>query len=214
MAYPLQYQLTEYDCGPTSVINALRFLFDRKQLRPDMIQGVYRYCLEGFNCHGEMGKTGTSRCAMNFLAQWFNQYALQRRFPIRTEYLAAEQSYLESNSPIVRALAAGGCALVRCYLGCEHYILLTELSEDGEHVYAFDPYFLDKKLRRKDIVPITDRPCSANCLLPFSRLNREDRDYYAMGAFADRECILFFNTATCATVLTPNSSITQGAAGR
>ncbi|MBQ8718907.1 MAG: C39 family peptidase [Clostridia bacterium] len=213
MAYPLQYQLTEYDCGPTSVINALRLLFDRKLLHPDMIHGVYRYCMEGFNCHGEMGKTGTSRCAMHFLSQWFNQYAMQRHFPIHTEYLVEGDTYLHKGSPIEQTLRAGGCALVRCHFGCEHYILLTGLCEDGEHVYVFDPYYLEKKLRRRDIVPITDLPCRANVMLPFDRLNREDRDYYAMGSRERRECVLFFNTA--ATQM-PDLQIScaQSAAGR
>lgn len=195
MAFPLQYQLTEYDCGPTSVINALRLLFDRKLLQPDMIHGVYRFCMEGFNSHGEMGKSGTSRCAMHFLSQWFNQYAVQRNFPIHTEYLQEGDTYLGEDTLIVQTLKGGGCVLVRCHLGCEHYILLTGICEDGEHVYAFDPYYLEKKLRRRDIVPVKDRPCSANVILPFSRLNREDKDYYSMGCRERREGVLFFNTA-------------------
>ena len=35
MKTPLIYQMTAYDCGPTSVINAFRQLFDRKELPPD-----------------------------------------------------------------------------------------------------------------------------------------------------------------------------------
>ncbi|MBQ7337802.1 MAG: C39 family peptidase [Clostridia bacterium] len=213
MTYPLQYQLTEYDCGPTSMINALRFLFDRKLLHPDMIHGVYRYCLEGFNCHGEMGKTGTSRCAMSFLAQWFNQYARQRHFPIHTETLTGADTYLTPESPMVRGLAAGGCALIRCYLGCEHYILLTGICEDGERVYAFDPYYMEKKLRRRDIIPVTDRPCSANCIVTFARLNREDKDYYSMGARELRECVMIYNTEKSA-VQPISCDYVEGAAGR
>ncbi len=213
MPYPLQYQLTEYDCGPTSVINALRLLFDRKLLHPDMLQGVYRYCLEGFNCHGEMGKTGTSRCAMHFLADWFNQYAKQRHFPIRTESFGGDDAYLTPDSAILRGLRAGGCALIRCHFGCEHYILLTGLAEDGESVYAFDPYYLDKPLRRRDITRIPDRPCYANCRISIARLNREDKDYYTMGNSTMRECVIFYNTQT-ASLLSPLTAPTEGAAGR
>ena len=212
MGYPLQYQLTEYDCGPTSVINALRLLFDRKLLHPDMIKCVYQFCLEGFNCHGEMGKTGTSRCAMIYLAQWFNQYAAQRHFPIHTETLTGKDAYLTPDSRIVCALAAGGCALVRCHFGCEHYILLTGLGENGE-ILAFDPYYLEKPLRRRDIVCIPDQPDRANIRLTQARLNREDRDYYAMGKEEMRECVLFFNTGNIVRqpVLT---SAAEGAAGK
>lgn len=212
MGYPLQYQLTEYDCGPTSVINALRLLFDRKLLHPDMIKCVYQFCLEGFNCHGEMGKTGTSRCAMTYLAQWFNQYAAQRHFPIHTETLLGKDTYFEEGSPIVRALAAGGCALVRCHFGCEHYILLTGLGEDGA-IYAFDPYYLDKPLRRRDIVKLSDQPDHANVRLTQARLNRVDRDYYAMGKEEMRECVVFYNTQTA--ILQSDAALAaEGAAGK
>ena len=33
MKNPLRYQLSEYDCGPTSMLNALAFLFEREDIR-------------------------------------------------------------------------------------------------------------------------------------------------------------------------------------
>ena len=32
MKNPLHYQLTEYDCGPTSLLNAISFLFEREEI--------------------------------------------------------------------------------------------------------------------------------------------------------------------------------------
>lgn len=193
MHVPLQYQISEYDCGPTSVMNAVSFLFEQKSIHPDMIQGIYRYCLEGFSCRGEMGKTGTGRYAMEFLAHWFNQYAVQRHFPIRTDIISPEEIAMREDSTVVRGIRAGGCALLRCNLGCEHYVLLTGLCGEDK-VYMFDPYYLQKPLRRKDIQMVNDQPCSANRIITFDRLNRTDHDYYTMGELARRECILFYNT--------------------
>ena len=34
MKNPLRYQLSEYDCGPTSMLNALAFLFEREDIPP------------------------------------------------------------------------------------------------------------------------------------------------------------------------------------
>ncbi|MBQ7319710.1 MAG: peptidase C39 [Clostridia bacterium] len=194
MHVPLQYQISEYDCGPTSVMNAVSFLFEQKDIHPDMIKGIYCYCLDGFDCHGEMGKTGTGRCAMEFLSKWFNQYGTQRNFPIHTELLRSEDIYLGEDSPIVKGLRAGGVALVRCRLGCEHYVLLTGLCGEDK-VYMFDPYYLKKPLRRRDIEMLEGQPCFANRIVTFARLNRADRDYYAMGQQDARQCVLFFNTA-------------------
>ena len=195
MRVPLQYQITEYDCGPASVMNAISLLFEQKTIHPDIIKGIYCYCLDGFDCHGEMGKTGTGRCAMEFLSKWFNQYGKQRSFPIRTEVVPAPQIFLGQDSPIVDGLRRGGCAIVRCRLGCEHYVLLTGLCGEDK-VYMFDPYYLEKPMRRRDIVMVPDQPCFANRVVPFQRLNRTDRDYYAMGAQDGRQCVLFFNTDT------------------
>jgi len=32
MKNPLSYQSTEYDCGPTSMLNAINYLFHRKDI--------------------------------------------------------------------------------------------------------------------------------------------------------------------------------------
>lgn len=34
MKIPLHYQITEYDCGPTSLLNGLSFLFEREEIHP------------------------------------------------------------------------------------------------------------------------------------------------------------------------------------
>ncbi|MDR0904811.1 MAG: peptidase C39, partial [Oscillospiraceae bacterium] len=60
MKTPLQYQITEYDCGPTSLLNALRFLFEREDIPPDVPKYIMMYCLDAYNSKGESGKNGTS----------------------------------------------------------------------------------------------------------------------------------------------------------
>lgn len=34
MKNPLHYQLSEYDCGPTSMMNAIAYLFEREEIPP------------------------------------------------------------------------------------------------------------------------------------------------------------------------------------
>lgn len=36
MNNPLRYQITEYDCGPTSVLNGISALFPREVIPPDI----------------------------------------------------------------------------------------------------------------------------------------------------------------------------------
>ena len=38
MKNPLHYQLSEYDCGPTSMLNAMSFLFSREEIPPEIVR--------------------------------------------------------------------------------------------------------------------------------------------------------------------------------
>ena len=40
MNNPLHYQLPEYDCGPTSMLNAVSYLFRREEIPPEIIRSI------------------------------------------------------------------------------------------------------------------------------------------------------------------------------
>ena len=42
MKVPLRFQITEYDCGTTSLINALAYLFDREELPVSLLKAIYK----------------------------------------------------------------------------------------------------------------------------------------------------------------------------
>lgn len=46
MKNPLHYQISEYDCGPTSMLNAIIYLFDRDEIPPEVIRNTMLYCLD------------------------------------------------------------------------------------------------------------------------------------------------------------------------
>lgn len=74
MKNPLRYQLTEYDCGPASMLNAISYLFERKDIPPEVIRNIMLYCLDCHSKESVPGKRGTSRAAMAFLCNWLNEY--------------------------------------------------------------------------------------------------------------------------------------------
>ena len=39
----LNYQSTEFDCGPVSLLNAFRYLFEREELPPDLAKFIMLY---------------------------------------------------------------------------------------------------------------------------------------------------------------------------
>lgn len=74
MKNPLHYQLSEYDCGPTAMLDAISYLFDREEILPEIIRNVMLYCLDCYGSEGIPGKSGTSRAAMMFLSNWLNGF--------------------------------------------------------------------------------------------------------------------------------------------
>ena len=43
MKIPLHYQVSNYDCGPTSLVNALNVLFEREDIPPELIRNIMLY---------------------------------------------------------------------------------------------------------------------------------------------------------------------------
>ena len=101
----LIYQSTEYDCGPTALTNAIRYLFDREEIYPDIVKYIMLYCLDSYNEAGEVGKRGTSASAMMFLSNWLTQFGQVKNFPISCK------------QPHCRCLTAGRCCFAACLPG-------------------------------------------------------------------------------------------------
>ena len=197
----LNYQSSEYDCGPVSLTNAIRYLFDREMIYPDIIKYIMLYCLDSYNEKGESGKHGTSASAMMFLSSWLNQFGQVKSFPIACEFLAGEDVYMSQSSKIIEALQQGGAVVLRLYLDVGHYVLLTGI--EGDDICLFDPYYeelddpeLDPEFFGDGISFITDQPKRANRRISIQRLNRQTQGFYEMGPIDFREAVIVFNRET------------------
>ena len=140
MKSPLRYQPTNYDCGTTSLVNALIYLFERKQLTPDVIQYITALTCDKYVGELPEHRGGTSTHAVEFAGIWFNHYAEKTGFPLRCEYLTgAEDVNMKPGSRIEAALREGAAVVAGTCLGVDHYVLLTGM--DGDRVRLFDPYY-------------------------------------------------------------------------
>lgn len=193
MKTPLSYQISEYDCGPISLLNAVSYLFPRNEISPDLTKFIHMYCLDGFNGSGEIGKSGTSCHAMNFLCNWLNQYREGRGLPIRCEALRKEEIFLGHGSRIVECLANGGCAVTHVELSGGHYVLLT--GTEADTVCLFDPYFIERYEWEDGISVVADAPDRMNRKVKFAVMNSKEDIHYAFGVPDRRECILLYNCA-------------------
>lgn len=192
MKIPLRYQLTEYDCGPTSVENAISYLFHREELPPIIMKQVTLFCMDSFNSEGEFAKGGTSRMAMSFLSTWLNQYGQTFHFPIHCESLLGEAVSVVPSGRIMQGLREGGVVVLRLRYECWHYVLLT--GADAESVRLFDPYYRTEPFETPRIRIVLDRPTQFNRRVPYAFLDTEKNGVYALGPKAERDAVIFFHT--------------------
>ena len=201
MKNPLHYQISEYDCGPTSLLNGLSYLFQREEIQPEILRNIMLYSLDCYGKGGGAGKSGTSRMAMMFLSRWLSGAGEAGLLPIECRYLSGRSVYMGENSLVVDALCRGGAAVVRLNMDGEHYVLLTQRA--GDKIRLFDPYYMTES-PFAGIECTLEHPLSYNRIVPFDCFNREDAGPYALGAMDEREAVLLFDIRT---KLTPEKTI-------
>lgn len=194
MKNPLHYQLSEYDCGPTSMLNAVSYLFEREEIPPEIIRNIMLYCLDCYNSEGVFGKSGTSRFAMMFLSNWLNGVGEAGHLPISSQYLSGRSVYIGDEGFVNDALHRGGAVVIRLYYDEPHYVLLT--GEKDGRVMMFDPYYNTENFEEEDILLTSEHPYTYNRVVPEAYFNRETSDIYALGPVKDREAVLLFNEKT------------------
>lgn len=195
----LNYQSSEYDCGPVSLINALRYLYEREEILPDVVKFIMLYCMDTYSEAGEPCKHGTSAAAMNYIGCWLNQISKVRHFPIHCEFMSGEAVTIHPDGKIYHALEEGSVVILRLFLGVAHYVLLTGAC--GDEVIFFDPYYeeegtpeFDEEYFAKGIRFIDGQPKKANRAVSLERLNRLTRGYYEMGEYSCREALILTRT--------------------
>lgn len=197
MKTPLHYQISEYDCGPTAMLNGLSYLFEREEIPPEVIRNVMLYCLDCYGAEGVPGKSGTSRMAMMFLSNWLNEFGKTGGLPVWSRYLSGDGVSVGEKSQINDILRRGGAVVVRLFLDEWHYVTLTG-SADGK-IRLFDPYYVTEDFAQKEAVIIMDHPMEYNRVVPEHFLNREELELYALGPGNSREAVLLANKETMLT---------------
>ncbi len=139
MYIPFHYQVSEYDCVPTALINGVSYLYQRKEIPPMVIQHIYLYCLDTVSRDARFGIGGTSKYAVRMLGNWLSSYKM-KKFSVQTEFLEKQAVTLEGEGRIVTCLDKGGIVLCNMLLTPreEHYIMI--MAVDDEWVYCFDSY--------------------------------------------------------------------------
>lgn len=135
MKTAFRQQATNFDCAPTSIINALKYLFARKDIPPFVLQRIYKDCLdiEAFR--------GTSSGAMHDIAHWLDAYREQRfkQFAVRAQFIRGNQVHLRPNSKILRCIEERGAALLCVHASKRTWHYITCIHAEEDWLYCYDP---------------------------------------------------------------------------
>lgn len=188
MKVPLRYQNTEYDCGTTSFINALAYLYDREDFPVELLKQIYRFTLDVKGPEGITGEGGTSKKHTELLSDWFVEYANKNSdFDISCKVLKGKDVTIEN---IKEILDKNGVAIARCWQESEHYVIITKI--DDYFAYIFDPYYLDKDyyVGDEDIAMVFHEEFTHNRLVKIDRLFDESHKDYSLLEESRRSVIL------------------------
>lgn len=186
---PLDYQITEYDCGTTTLLNALRYLFKRSEISPEVYKFIMQYTMDQTNSLGEIGKGGTSVNAIEYLCDWLNKNAKNKGMNLRCTSVQKEDISIY-NLDLKNKVNNGAVAIVRLFQDCEHYCLLTRV--DDEYAFLFDPYYLNINYydNDDDIEIIKDRPFEFNRKVKKKRMQEKSTKDFALVKDENSEIII------------------------
>ena len=178
MKVPLRYQNTECDCGTTSFVNALAYLYDRENIPVELLKAVYKFTLDVEGKDGVEGSGGTSRKHAELLAKYFIEYANSNKdFDIKCKILYGEKVNLKV---MKRALDNNGVIVARCWQDSEHYVLITKI--DDSFAYIFDPYYLpeDYYINDDSVAVVLHESFTHNRLVKIDRLFVESKKDFSL----------------------------------
>ncbi len=186
----LNYQISEFDCGATCLMNAFNYLFTRKEIPVEFIKMIYCHSLDCFDNKGVIGKYGTSNYALKYLCDAFNDYSLKTSFNLQCELLEKDKVSFK-NDLLINCLKNKGIIILKCLIGVAHYVLVTDII--GDDVYFFDPYYR-KKSFYDNRIEIVDLPYKANRKMHKDIFEEVRNTHFSLGQKEDRIALLMYNT--------------------
>lgn len=200
MKTPFRYQATDFDCVPTTFINAIQYLFDRSEIPPAVIQKIMLYSLDTVNKYGEYGKRGTTGLSIQLILQWLESFQDDKFSFKRCEYLPKEQIHLRQGNKIMSCMNRDGVALLRVNDSKTsntlfHYMLALGVDDnDSDWFLFFDPYYRVQQFKGEDSKYLEwlgdNSRQGANLRIKRERLDSLEYEKYSMAAMDERECCL------------------------
>ena len=190
----MRFQLTEFDCVPTSFVNALCYLFPRSEIPPLVLQRIFLSCLDRVTTRGGLCH-GTTGSATNVLVKWLKKYKTEK-FSLNAEYCHGEGVNFHPGSKLVNRLKRGGVILLSLTQSqnqrVKHCVLAVRV--DADWIYCFDPYFRQRAHKSPDYERIEEQQdCPANLRIRLTWLCADAKNgMFQLGSVEGRTCVLLY----------------------
>lgn len=187
MQFPLCYQRSNYDCFPTTLLNALNYLLPLDKIDPELIKKITAFSLDVFDEKGETGKGGTSKLAIELISNWLNSYSSFKSLGVRSDFLFGKEVCFDE---IYSCIKKKGVAAISVYFNSliNHYVLITDIDKD--FIYLFDPCSYSNNMFSDEDIIITQMPFKMNRKIYIDRFIQNREIPYSMGSIQQRECLL------------------------
>lgn len=196
MKAAFRQQASEFDCVPTTFINALCYLFHRHETPPGVIRKIYKECLDLEAARGTSGR------AINALSKWLKSYNNEKsykKFQLSSSYIKGKQVHLGENSKIIQCLNQEGVALLCVHSSNDawHYILGFQKKEDW--LYCYDPLPRTKRFIHNESIQFLEPVGKQDANLrircdwldkTFKAAETTESRKYIFGGNSYRECLL------------------------
>lgn len=188
MKIPLRFQVTEFDCGTVSLLNAFSYLFDREEIPAELVKAIHKYTLDCYDENGNIGEGGTSKEAIIKLTHWITKFANEKNFDIECKRLEKSEINLEI---LKECIKNKGVLFVRSYLMNDgHYVIVTNIRKNN--VYIFDPYYLDKNYYKANskVKIVLNQMFKYNRVVKLDQFLSMSPKDFSLGPVDNRECVL------------------------
>ncbi len=190
MKVPLRFQITEYDCGTVSLLNALSYLFERENMPLELVKEIYKYTISCHTEDGVLGKSGKQKENIKNLIKWATDLTKKKDYGVKFTRCEQREVNIENIRSCIKNKGVVYAKTYRCHDISEHYVIITSLDESN--AYVFDPYFLDERHydMDSDVSFIFDEPFRYNRIVKLERLLSNTKKDLSLGRTDVRECIL------------------------
>lgn len=190
MKTPLRYQVTEYDCGTVSLLNAVCYLFKRSDIPTELVKAIHLYTVDCYGTDGKKSNEWMPNESINKMCKWIAGYSAKYDFKLNAVYLRGEEV---NYTNIERGIRSGGVVFIKCWRNEPQYVIFTNVNE--LNTYIFDSYYCEDAEYEKDddVRVIQSKPAEYNRIVRTDRVFSETKKDFSLGAMNERECVLLNN---------------------